>query len=407
MSDGFPENSVGLVTPQLFRFEEPLELSCGRTLTGYELLVETYGELNADKSNAVLICHALSGNHHAAGFHSADDKKPGWWDDYIGPGKPIDTRRFFVVALNNLGGCHGSTGPVSINPETGKPWGKHFPPLRNRDWVHSQARLADALGIEQWAAVVGGSLGGMTAMRWAVELPHRVRHCVVIASALKLSAQNIAFNEIARRAIRSDPDYCDGDFLEQGKVPRNGLALARMIGHITYLSDEVMGARFGRELSSGTFMRGLDAPVEFQVESYLRYQGDQFADKFDANTYVLMTKILDYFDLARDFHNDSVAAFKNAQCKFMVVSFSSDWRFAPARSREIVDALIAANQDVVYAEIESTMGHDSFLLPNQRYEAAFGAYMRRIAENITVSAFTNSGIATSDIEQGDASDVAH
>ncbi|MBQ0719641.1 MAG: homoserine O-acetyltransferase [Gammaproteobacteria bacterium] len=382
MPEVFPADSVGLVSPQHFIFDTPLELSCGRSLQSYELVVETYGELNADKSNGVLICHALSGHHHAAGYHSTADNKPGWWDAYIGPGKPIDTRQFFVVSLNNIGGCHGSTGPRSINPETGQPWGKNFPPLRVRDWVTSQAKLADKLGIEQWAAIVGGSLGGMTAMRWALEYPERLRHCVVIASAADLTAQNIAFNELARRAIRSDADFHDGDYIEHDATPRSGLALARMIGHVTYLSDALMEERFGRELRSGTFQRGLDAPIEFQVESYLRHQGDRFATDFDANTYLLMTKILDYFDLAREYDGSSVKAFSNALCKFLVVSFSSDWRFAPARSREIVKALIAANKDVAYAEIESAMGHDAFLLPNDRYEGVFRAYMSRIASEI-------------------------
>ncbi|MGK2913365.1 MAG: homoserine O-succinyltransferase MetX [Porticoccaceae bacterium] len=382
MPDVFPANSVGLVTPQVFRFDEPLLLSCGRLLPAYDLMVETYGNLNAGKTNAILICHALSGHHHAAGYHGVDDKAPGWWDDYIGPGKPIDTRHFFVVCLNNLGGCHGSTGPRSVNPETGQPWGKHFPPLRARDWVESQARLADRFGIVQWAAVIGGSLGGMTAMRWALEHPERVRHCVVIASAMKLTAQNIAFNEIARRAIQADPEYRNGDYLEQGTYPRDGLALARMIGHVTYLSDELMGTRFGRELRSGTFQLGMADPIEFQVESYLRHQGDRFAQGFDANTYLLMTRVLDYFDLARGYNDDPVQAFSHARCGFLVVSFSSDWRFAPGRSREIVAALMGANKDVTYAEIESNLGHDSFLLPNARYEAVFRAYLQRVARDV-------------------------
>lgn len=381
MPNPYPANSVGQVAPEVYQFDEPLELSCGRTLNQYELVVETYGQLNSDKSNAVLICHALSGHHHAAGYHAPGDTKPGWWDHYIGPGKAIDTDHFFVVALNNLGGCHGSTGPRSNNPDTGKIWGKGFPPLRVRDWVSSQARLADHLGIDCWAAVVGGSLGGMNAMRWALEYPDRVRHCVVIASAMKLSAQNIAFNEIARRAIKSDREYHDGEFLEHDTIPRDGLALARMIGHVTYLSDELMGVRFGRELRSGTFQPGLEAPVEFQVESYLRHQGDRFAQEFDANTYLLMTKILDYFDLAREYGDDPVQAFAHATCHFLVISFSSDWRFSPARSREIVDALIAANRDVSYAAIESNMGHDAFLLPNDRYERVFRAYMMRVAQD--------------------------
>src|SRR5690606_18007951 len=273
MPNPIPANSVGIVTPKLHRFEEPLELACGRVLPSYELMVETYGELNRDASNAVLICHALSGHHHAAGYHSADDQRPGWWDYYIGPGKPIDTERFFVVSLNNLGGCHGSTGPRSINPASGEPWGRDFPPLRARDWVHSQSRLAAKLGIRQGAAVIGGSLGGMNAMRWALEYPERVRHCIVIASAMKLSAQNIAFNEIARRAIKSDPDFHDGDYGRHNTLPRRGLALARMIVQVTYLSDELMGTMFGRALRTGSFDQGLDGPVESQVILYLRYHG--------------------------------------------------------------------------------------------------------------------------------------
>lgn len=374
--------SLGVVSPQLFKFDEPLELACGRVLSGYELMVETYGELNRDASNAVLICHALSGHHHAAGLNSEEDKRPGWWDHYIGPGKPIDTDNFFVVCPNNIGGCHGSTGPRSINPATGDPWGRDFPPLRARDWVHSQSRLAAKLGIRQWAAVIGGSLGGMNAMRWSLEYPDRVRHCVVIASAMKLSAQNIAFNELARRAIMSDPEFHNGDYLKHGTLPRTGLALARMIGHVTYLSDELMGSRFGRELRQGTFERGVDAPIEFQVESYLRYQGDSFSGSFDANTYLLMTKILDYFDLAREYDNNPVAAFSHSLSRYLVISFSSDWRFSPARSEEIVNALVAANRGVSYTHIESDMGHDAFLLPNERYETVFRNYMTGVANEV-------------------------
>ncbi|MEZ5530535.1 MAG: homoserine O-acetyltransferase [Porticoccaceae bacterium] len=382
MPEVIPANSVGIVTPQVVHFDEPLTLACGRTLEQYQLVIETYGELNAAASNAILICHALSGHHHAAGYHSMDDRKPGWWDNHIGPGKPFDTNRFFVVCLNNLGGCHGSTGPTSINPDTGNPWGADFPPLRVRDWVESQVRLADRLGIRQWAAVVGGSLGGMQVMRWALEHPERLRHAVVIASAMKLSAQNIAFNEIARNAIRTDPEFHGGHYLEDHTLPRNGLGLARMIGHITYLSDELMGDKFGRELRSGSFQRGQDDPIEFQVESYLRYQGDAFANSFDANTYLLMTKALDYFDLAREYNHDPVAAFSHALCDFLVVSFSTDWRFAPERSREIVEALMAANKNVCYAAIDSNLGHDAFLLPNERYEQVLTAYMNRIAEEV-------------------------
>jgi len=374
------KQSVGIVEPQVARFDEPLRLACGRDLPGYELVYETYGELNARRSNAVLVCHALSGNHHAAGYHSADDRKAGWWDECIGPGKPIDTRRFFVVSLNNIGGCHGSTGPSTVNPATGKPWGPDFPPLRVRDWVNSQAQLADHLGIDCWAAVVGGSLGGMQAMRWALEYPDRIRHCVVIAAAMKLSAQNLAFNEVARQAILSDPAFAGGHYLEHGEIPVQGLALARMVGHITYLSDHAMASKFGRDLRSGSFDQGSEENVEFQVQSYLRYQGSQFSGTFDANTYMLMTRALDYFDLAREYDNDPVKAFRRARCDFLVMSFSTDWRFSPARSREIVDALIAADRPVSYAEIEADEGHDAFLLPIPRYMDVFSAYMCRVGE---------------------------
>lgn len=371
-------NSVGIVKPEYLTVTEPLTLACGRVLNGYQLIYETYGQLNADASNAVLICHALSGTHHAAGYHSEDDRKPGWWDHYIGPGKSIDTRRFFVVAVNNLGGCAGSTGPTSINPDTGKPWGPDFPTLRVRDWVHSQAKLADHLGIRTWAAVVGGSLGGMQAMRWTLEYPDRVRNCVVIASAMKLTAQNIAFNETARNAITSDPNFCNGDYLAHQTSPKQGLAVARMIGHITYMSGDGLGEKFGRELRSGSFEQGRDELVEFQVQSYLRYQGDVFSDNFDANTYLLMTRALDYFDLAREYNDDPAQAFAHAKARFLVVSFTTDWRFSPERSREIAHALMAANKPVCYAEIESNFGHDAFLLPNPRYEQVFTQFMNTL-----------------------------
>ncbi len=380
MDSVFPADSAGLVQPCQIHFDGPLHLANGRVLEGYDLMVETYGELNREKSNGVLICHALSGHHHAAGYHSRDDKKPGWWDAYIGPGKAIDTGKFFVVSLNNIGGCHGSTGPQSINPDTGEPWGADFPTLRVRDWVETQYRLMKRLGIDQWAAVVGGSLGGMQAMRWSLEHPEALRHCVTIASAMKLSAQNIAFNQTARQAITCDPDFAGGHYLKSGRQPMNGLSVARMIGHITYLSHDGMGEKFGRELRSGSFDLGTEEPVEFQIESYLRHQGSRFSKTFDANTYILMTRALDYFDLARAYDNDPVFAFKHARCKFLVISFTSDWRFAPERSREITTALMRAEKDVVYAEIESNFGHDAFLVPNQpRYEAVFGTYMQGIA----------------------------
>ncbi len=378
-----PADSAGLVTPQTLRFSEPLALDCGRTLDEYQLVYETYGELNASCSNAILICHALSGDHHAAGYHSLDDKKPGWWDSCIGPGKPFDTRRFFVVSLNNLGGCKGSTGPVSVNPATSKPYGPDFPIVTVRDWVKSQARLGAALGITQWAAVIGGSLGGMQALQWAIDFPDGVRHVLAIAAAPKLSAQNIAFNEVARQAIMSDPDFHAGHYYEHNVTPRRGLMLARMLGHITYLSDDAMRAKFGRELREGKLGFGFD--VEFQVESYLRYQGKSFVEHFDANTYLLMTKALDYFDPAADFDHNLSAALKQAQAGFLVLAFTSDWRFPPVRSREIVRALLDNDHDVSYAEITSHEGHDAFLIPNPRYQALLCAYMQRVAEDAGVS----------------------
>ncbi|MBM3105023.1 homoserine O-acetyltransferase [Pseudomonas sp. P66] len=377
MSTVFPEDSVGLVTPQLAQFNEPLALACGRSLNSYELIYETYGTLNSSASNAVLICHALSGHHHAAGYHSPDDRKPGWWDSCIGPGKPIDTNRFFVVSLNNLGGCNGSTGPSSTNPATGKPYGADFPVLTVEDWVHSQARLADRLGITQWAAVIGGSLGGMQALQWTITYPDRVRHCLDIASAPKLSAQNIAFNEVARQAILTDPEFHGGSFQDHGVIPKRGLMLARMVGHITYLSDDSMGEKFGRELKSDKLNYDFHS-VEFQVESYLRYQGEEFSGRFDANTYLLMTKALDYFDPAAAHGGDLVAALANVTAQYCVMSFTTDWRFSPARSREIVDALIAARKNVCYLDIDSPYGHDAFLIPTPRYITGFTNYMNRI-----------------------------
>ncbi|MBW2941265.1 homoserine O-succinyltransferase MetX [Zhongshania aquimaris] len=377
-------DSVGIVVPQTLHFDQPLQLACGRALPEHDIVYETYGELNAEKSNGILICHALSGHHHAAGKHSADDRKTGWWDSCIGPGKPIDTNVFFVLSINNIGGCHGSTGPTSINPTTGKPWGPDFPPLRCRDWVESQYLMMQHFGISQWAAVIGGSLGGMQAMRWALEYPDALRHCIVIASAMKLSAQNIAFNEIARRAITSDANFHEGRYLEHNTLPKQGLGLARMVGHITYLSEDGMKQKFGRELKTGNLALGAgsETAVEFEVESYLRYQGEAFSGSFDANTYLLMTKALDYYDLAREYNDDPVEAFKHAKCAFLVASFTTDWRFAPARSREIVDALVAANKSVSYAEIEADHGHDAFLIPIPRYMDVFHGYMKRLKQEL-------------------------
>ncbi len=372
-------NETDYVKPQTLQVSMPLQLVSGAELPSYDLVYETYGELNADASNAVLICHALSGDHHVTGYYEGDTK-PGWWSDYIGPGKPVDTNEFFVVCSNNLGGCRGSSGPASLNPATGKVYGPDFPIVTCRDWVNSQNTLRQHLGIEQWAAVIGGSMGGMQVMQWAIDHPDKLRHALVIAAAPKLSAQNIAFNEVARRAIMTDPEFHGGRFIEAATTPKGGLALARMLGHLTYLSDDMMGAKFGRELRSESLKYSFD--VEFQVESYLRYQGEKFATKqnFDANTYLLMTKALDYFDPAAEFDNNLSAAFAQTQASFLVVSFTSDWRFSPTRSREIVRALLDNDRAVSYAEIESEHGHDAFLLPNAHYEGIFRAYMNRIKQ---------------------------
>ncbi|GAA6134582.1 homoserine O-acetyltransferase [Oceaniserpentilla sp. 4NH20-0058] len=382
MPQAIPANSVGVVTPQIASFNEPLELRSGKVLERYELVYETYGQLNAEKSNAILICHALSGHHHAAGYHSMEDKKPGWWDSCIGPGKAIDTNKFFVICLNNLGGCHGSTGPTSINPETNEPYGSDFPMVRVRDWVESQARLADYLGIEKFAAVVGGSLGGMQAMRWAIQYPERLHYSVVIASAPKLSAQNIAFNEVARNVIMKDPEFHNGHYLKHSTLPKTGLMQARMLAHLTYLSDDAMGEKFGRHMTSENV--NYDYTPEFEVESYLHYQGNKFSTTFDANTYLLMTKALDYFDPAQYYEDDLAKCLGHAQCKFLVVSFTTDWRFPPERSEEIVDALIEADKNVVYAKVESEKGHDAFLIPIPRYVKLFSAYMNRVAEELSL-----------------------
>ena len=372
-------NSVGVITPQVAQFDEPLTLVSGKTLASYELIYETYGELNADKSNAILICHALSGHHHAAGFHEGD-KRPGWWDACIGPGKVIDTNKFFILSVNNLGGCHGSTGPTTTNPETGQPYGSDFPMVRVRDWVESQARLADRLGIDKFAAVIGGSLGGMQAMRWSIQFPERLHYSVIIASAPKLSAQNIAFNEVARNAIMKDPEFHDGHYMVKDAIPKTGLMTARMLAHLTYLSDDAMGEKFGRDMKSDEVK--YDYSQEFQVESYLHYQGEKFSTSFDANTYLLMTKALDYFDPAQYYDHDLAKCLDEATCKFLVVSFTTDWRFSPERSEEIVDALIEADKDVTYARIESEKGHDAFLIPIPRYIKTFGAYMNRVAQEL-------------------------
>ncbi|MCS6763296.1 MAG: homoserine O-acetyltransferase [Candidatus Protistobacter heckmanni] len=384
-ANGSQAPSLGIVAPQRLHFPEPLTLQSGAVLPEYELVCETYGTLNAARDNAVLVCHALNASHHVAGRYAAADAQGadevGWWDNMIGPGKPLDTDRFFVIGVNNLGSCFGSTGPMSVNPATGRPYGAAFPVVTVEDWVQAQARLADRLGIAQFAAVMGGSLGGMQAMAWGMLFPERVRHCLVIASTPKLSAQNIAFNEVARRAILSDPDFHGGDYEAHGVKPKRGLRVARMIGHITYLSDDDMAEKFGRELQRAEgdpkhYRFSFD--TEFAVESYLRYQGDKFAEYFDANTYLLITRALDYFDPARNYEGDLAAALAHTQAKFLVISFTTDWRFAPARSREIVKALLDNKHSVSYAEIDAPHGHDAFLLDDARYHDIVRAYFERI-----------------------------
>ena len=369
-------DSVGAVTPIDARFGAPLRLKSGAVMPQYDLRYETYGTLNARRSNAILVCHALNASHHVAGWYADDPRDVGWWDNLIGPGKPVDTNSFFVVGVNNLGGCHGSTGPASINPATGRPWGADFPVVTVEDWVEAQARLATHLGIERFAAVIGGSLGAMQALQWTMTYPDRVGLALVSAAAPKLSAQNIAFNEVARQAITTDPDFHGGNYYAHGVVPRRGLRLARMLGHITYLSDDAMAERFGRELRGGEFKFGFD--VEFEIESYLRYQGDKFSTYFDANTYLRITKALDYFDPALEHGGNLSAALKGAKARYLVVSFTSDWRFSPARSREIVKALLDNRLDVTYAEIDAPHGHDAFLMDDPRYHALIRATMESL-----------------------------
>jgi homoserine O-acetyltransferase len=394
--------SVGAVVAQRARFDAPLTLSSGRSLSGYELAYETYGTLNAARSNAVLVCHALNASHHVAGWYADDPRDVGWWDNMVGPGKALDTDRFFVVGVNNLGSCFGSTGPASIDPATGEPWGARFPLVTVEDWVDAQARLADRLGIDTWAAVMGGSLGGMQAIAWAIRYPARVRHVLAIAAAPNLSAENIAFNEVARQAILGDPDFHGGDFYRHHAIPRRGLTLARMIGHITYLSGEQMETKFGRQLREG--LNYSFAP-EFQIESYLRYQGDKFADYYDANTYLRITKALDYFDPAARTGGELAAAFAALRAKFLVVSFTTDWRFPRERSRELVRALVHNRVDVTAAEIDAPHGHDAFLLDNPQYHAVVGAYFARVASEVAGSRGDAIGIADADAVGGTATAI--
>lgn len=392
-----------IATPQFMHFDEPLPLQSGGSIADYDLAFETYGQLNADKSNAIVVCHALNASHHVAGSYEGQPKSEGWWDNMIGPGKPVDTDKFFVIGINNLGSCFGSTGPMHTNPATGKPFGADFPVVTVEDWVDAQARLLDRLGIEKLAAVLGGSLGGMQALSWTLRHPERMRHAVVVASAPNLNAENIAFNEVARRAIVTDPDFNGGHFYEHGVVPARGLRIARMIGHITYLSDDVMNQKFGRSLRASALpaegtdpARGGPASdrrdylystqdVEFQIESYLRYQGEKFSGYFDANTYLLITRALDYFDPARSHDGDLTRALAVAKARFLLVSFTTDWRFAPARSREIVKSLLENNRDVSYAEIDALHGHDAFLLDDPRYMGVMRSYFEGIAKELNTA----------------------
>ncbi|EHN67725.1 homoserine O-succinyltransferase MetX [Comamonas testosteroni] len=392
-----------IATPQFMHFDEPLPLQSGGSIADYDLAFETYGQLNADKSNAIVVCHALNASHHVAGRYEGQPKSEGWWDNMIGPGKPVDTDKFFVIGINNLGSCFGSTGPMHTNSATGKPYGADFPVVTVEDWVDAQARLLDRLGIGRLAAVLGGSLGGMQALSWSLRYPERMRHAVVVASAPNLNAENIAFNEVARRAIVTDPDFNGGHFYEHGVVPARGLRIARMIGHITYLSDDVMNQKFGRSLRAPALLaegadptRGGPAPdrrdylystqdVEFQIESYLRYQGEKFSGYFDANTYLLITRALDYFDPARSHDGDLTRALAVAKARFLLVSFTTDWRFAPARSREIVKSLLENNRDVSYAEIDAPHGHDAFLLDDPRYMGVMRSYFEGIARELNTT----------------------
>ncbi|MEG0046352.1 MAG: homoserine O-acetyltransferase [Comamonas sp.] len=371
-----------IATPQSMHFDEALPLQSGGSIANYDLAFETYGQLNADKSNAIVVCHALNASHHVAGSYEGQPKSEGWWDNMIGPGKAVDTNQFFVIGINNLGSCFGSTGPMHINPATDKPYGADFPVVTVEDWVDAQARLLDRLGIHKLAAVLGGSLGGMQALSWSLRYPERMGHAVVVASAPNLNAENIAFNEVARRAIVTDPDFNGGHFYEHGVVPARGLRIARMIGHITYLSDDVMNQKFGRQLRDGLQLKYSTQDVEFQIESYLRYQGEKFSGYFDANTYLLITRALDYFDPARSHGGELTPALAVAQAKFLLVSFTTDWRFAPARSREIVKSLLENNRDVSYAEIDAPHGHDAFLLDDPRYMSVMRSYFEGIAQEL-------------------------
>ena len=369
-------NSIGIVKPKIFKCADPIKLSCGMTLDNYELIYETYGKLNKNKDNAVLVCHALSGNQHVAGRHKKTDKHPGWWDSLVGPGKPLNTNKFFVIGVNNLGGNEGSTGPKSINPKTKKVWGSSFPIITVEDWVKTQKTLINYLGIQRLSSVIGGSLGGMQALEWNLQFPNEVKNTIIIAAAPNLTAQNIAFNEVARQSIITDPDFQKGNFYTKKNKPKRGLRVARMLGHITYLSNDAMKSKFGRKKKNKDFQ--YDFNTEFEIESYLNYQGDKFAQEFDANTYIRMTKALDYYDPTKQNKKKLSAVFKKIKSKFLVISFTSDWRFSPARSKEIVKSLLDNNINVSYAEISAESGHDAFLMSDDHYHEILNSFFKNI-----------------------------
>lgn len=374
MSDG-----VGIVETErtvVFDGDEPLRLESGVEFGPIEVAYETYGELNEEASNAIFVCHALSGDAHAAGFHEGDDR-PGWWDNMIGPGRPLDTDRYYVICANVLGGCKGTTGPSSIDPVTRRPYGLRFPLLAVRDLVEVHRALLRELGIERLLAAIGGSLGGMQALQWALDHPQELDGALVIAASGRLSAQNIAFSAVAREAIMRDPDFAGGDYYSRGQRPDRGLALARMIGHITYLSEESMREKFGRRIQDADEPRhGFD--VDFEVESYLHYQGQSFVERFDANTYLYLTRVMDYFDPFADpiYTRKQLSSGKT---RFLVLSFDSDWRFSTDHAREIVHELQLAGAPVTFREISAPQGHDSFLMPNPDYHRTVAAYLDRLA----------------------------
>ena len=369
-------NSIGIVKPKIFKCADPIKLSCGITLDNFELIYETYGKLNKNKDNAVLVCHALSGNQHVAGRHKKTDKHPGWWDSLVGPGKPLDTNKFFVIGINNLGGNEGSTGPKSINPKTKKVWGSSFPIITVEDWVKTQKTLINYLGILRLSSIIGGSLGGMQALEWNLQFPSEVKNTIIIAAAPNLTAQNIAFNEVARQSIITDPDFQKGDFYTKKNKPKRGLRVARMLGHITYLSNDAMKSKFGRKKQNKDYQYNFN--TEFEIESYLNYQGDKFAKEFDANTYIRMTKALDYYDPTKQNKKRLSEVFKKIKSKFLVISFTSDWRFSPSRSKEIVKSLLDNNINVSYAEISAESGHDAFLMSDDHYHEILNSFFKNI-----------------------------